>query len=195
MFRRLGHQLSKTRHYTITNRLTLCRQSFAPGEQMANTLISIEEYLAVAEHCITARKAGGGIYGSPAVLFLFCVIDALSVNSGRRPHSLQVITSVIPGLTPEQIENLKRWYRDLLAHQAVIAPGTLLSDADGAPIDFNSAGEPTHLRVIPFYKAVARVWESFKQSKINPSVHAQNSPKTPMLSTNAPSITGCQHPQ
>jgi hypothetical protein len=153
----------------------------------------IEECLAIAEHSVTARKTNGGIYGFPAVLLLFCIVDALSVNTGARAHSLQEITSIIPGLTEKQIRNLRRWYRDLLVHQAVIAPGTLLSDSDGCPIEFNSRGEPTHIRVVPFYQAVKSRWESFNQSTLNPKVHRQNGPTTPMATTHAPSITGCQH--
>ena len=38
---------------------------------------AIDEYLAIAEHCVSMHKANGGIYGYPAVLLLFCVIDAL----------------------------------------------------------------------------------------------------------------------
>lgn len=39
---------------------------------------AIEEYLAIAEHCVTSDKGNGGIYGYPAVLLLLCVVDALS---------------------------------------------------------------------------------------------------------------------
>ena len=35
----------------------------------------IEEYLAIAEYCMTARKRGVGVYGYPAVLLLCCVVD------------------------------------------------------------------------------------------------------------------------
>jgi hypothetical protein len=159
----------------------------------AMSIEGIEECLAIAEHSVNTRKANGGIYGFPAVLLLFCIIDALSVNTGARAHSLREITSIIPGLTSKQITNLRRWYRDLLAHQAVIAPGTLLSDSDGAPIEFNSAGEPTHIRVVPFYRAVRKRWESFNQRTLNPKVHMENRPTTPMATTVAPSLTGCQH--
>jgi hypothetical protein len=69
----------------------------------------IEECLAIAEHSVTTRKTNGGIYGFPAVLLLFCIVDALSVNTGASAHSLQEITSIIPGLTDKQIKNLRRW--------------------------------------------------------------------------------------
>jgi len=155
---------------------------------------AIEEYLEVAEYCVTTTKAYGGIYGFPAVLLLFCIIDALTVNSGGREHTLQKITSVIP-MTGNQLKSLREWYRNLLAHQAVIAPGTMLSTADGPPIEFDSNGEPTHIRVIPFHHAVTELWQSFDKSALNPPVSVVKSPKTPMgtPSTHAPSITGCNH--
>ncbi len=155
---------------------------------------AIEEYLAVAEYCVTTTKANGGIYGLPALLLLFCVVDALTVNSGGKEHTLEQITSVIP-MRDKQLKSLREWYRNLLAHQAVIAPGTMLSTVDGPPIEFNSSGEPTYIRVIPFYYAVRDLWESFDRSTLNPPVPAMKSPKTPMStpSFHAPGITGCNH--
>lgn len=38
---------------------------------------AIDEYLAIAEYCVTTSKPGGGAYGFPAVLLLFAVVDAL----------------------------------------------------------------------------------------------------------------------
>jgi hypothetical protein len=155
---------------------------------------AIDEYLAVAEHCVTTTKRNGGIYGLPALLLLFCIVDALTVNSGGKEHTLQKLTSVIP-MTDKQLKSLREWYRNLLAHQAVIAPGTMLSTVDGPPIEFNSNGEPTYIRVIPFYQAVRELWESFDKSALNPPVPATKLPKTPMgtPSIHAPGITGCNH--
>jgi hypothetical protein len=155
---------------------------------------AIEEYLAVAEHCVTTIKTNGGIYGLPALLLLFCIVDALTVNSGGKRYSLHQITSVVP-MTDKQLKSLKEWYRNLLAHQAVIAPGTMLSTADGPPIEFNQNGEPTYIRVIPFFRAVKGLWQSFDRSTLNPSVPAKNSPTIQMgtPSTQAPGITGGNH--
>jgi len=152
---------------------------------------AIEEYLAVAEYCVTTTKANGGIYGFPALLLLLCIVDALTVNSGGKEHSLQKVTSVVP-MTDKQLKSLRAWYRNLLAHQAVIAPGTMLSTGDGPPIEFNSNGEPTYIRVIPFYQAVRALWETFDKSTLNPPVPAMKAPKTPMgvPSVHAPSIAG-----
>jgi hypothetical protein len=44
---------------------------------------AIEEYLAIAHHCVTARKPMGGAYNYPAVLLLFVVVDALSNYAGH----------------------------------------------------------------------------------------------------------------
>ncbi|MGA8761685.1 MAG: hypothetical protein WB562_02255 [Candidatus Sulfotelmatobacter sp.] len=155
---------------------------------------AIQEYLAVAEYCVTTTKVNGGIYGSPALLLLLCIVDALTVNSGGKEHTMQKITPVIP-MTDKQLKSLREWYRNLLAHQAVIAPGTMLSTVDGPPIEFNSNGEPTYIRVIPFYHAVKELWQSFDKSTLNPPVPVMKSPKTPMgtPSTHAPGITGCNH--
>lgn len=142
---------------------------------------AIEEYIAVAEYCVNTTKENGGIYGFPAMLLLFCVVDALTVNSGGHRNKLDKITSIIK-LNPDQLQKVREWYRHLLAHQGLIAPGTMLSpEEDGRPIELNSDGEPTHIRVKPFYRAVRKLWESFDTSTLNPPVHPNNSPKTPMI--------------
>ncbi len=158
------------------------------------TVEVIEEYLAVAEYCVNTTKPNGGIYGLPAVLLLLCIVDALTVNSGGKKNTLQQITSVIP-MSEKQLKNLREWYRHPLAHQAVITPGTMFSTVDGAPIQFNSDGEPTYIRVKPFYQTIKGLWESFDKNTLNPPIHVMKSPKTPMgtPSLHAPGITGCNH--
>lgn len=51
------------------------------------TVEVLEEYLDIAKHCIATKKGDGGIYGYPATLLLFCVIDALGncLISGKEP--------------------------------------------------------------------------------------------------------------
>ena len=41
---------------------------------------AIEEYLTIAEYCIAAKKDDGGIYGYPATLLLFCVVNVMGNN-------------------------------------------------------------------------------------------------------------------
>jgi hypothetical protein len=154
---------------------------------------AIDEHLTIAEYCISTRKTNRGLYGHPAIVLLFCVIDALSNYAGHPKNTLRGIESIFPGLTEEQIKNLKNWYRNLPAHQAIIMPGTQISDdPNGTPIEFNSDGEPTHIRVIPFYQAVKGGWETFEKSRINPKFEQNQAPKTPVPSTISPlpGITG-----
>lgn len=148
---------------------------------------AIDEYLAIVEYCISTRKTNGGVYGYPSILLLFCVIDALSNYLGQPKHSLRGARSIFPGLTDEQIKHLKNWYRNLPAHQALIMPGTQLSDDPmGAPIEFNSHGEPTHIRVIPFYQAVKQGWATFDKNLISPKIDQDQAPKTPVQTTMSP---------
>jgi hypothetical protein len=156
---------------------------------------AIDEYLAIAEHCISTRKTNGGLYGYPSVLLLFCVIDALSNFVGYGNNTLRGIEAIVPGLTESQIKRLKDWFRNLSAHQAIIMPGTQLSDEPtGNPIEFNSQGEPTHIRVIPFYQSVKSGWDAFDRRKIAPTFQQNKAPKEPMLTTVSPlpGVSGCK---
>jgi len=47
---------------------------------------AIEEYFAIAHYCVTTTKSNGGVYGYPAVLLLFSIVDALSNHAGYPEH-------------------------------------------------------------------------------------------------------------
>jgi hypothetical protein len=153
---------------------------------------AINEYLAIAEHCVSTRKMDGGVYGYPSILLLFCIIDAVSNYVGRPKNTLLGIQSIFPELTEKQISDLKKWYRNLLTHQAIIMPGTQLSDdREGTPIEFGLGGEPTHIRVIPFCRVVKRWWETFDKSLIDPKFDPKQAPKKPVpTTTSLPGILG-----
>jgi hypothetical protein len=153
---------------------------------------AIDECLATAEHCVNTRKGNGGVYGYPSILLLFCVIDALSNYVGYGKNTFRAARLVIPGLSENQIKDLKDWFRNLPAHQCVIMPGTLLSDdPSGAPIEFNANGEPTQIRVVPFYRAVKTAWDSFDKSRINPTFDQNKAPKTPTTISPLQGASGC----
>ncbi len=155
---------------------------------------AIDESLTIAEYCTSTRKANGGIYGYPSVLLLFCVIDAVSNYVGHPQNTLRELQSIFPSLSEKQVKNLKEWYRNLLAHQSIIMPGTLLSsDPDGIPIEFNSDGEPTHIRVIPLCRVIKRWWEDFEKNRVNPKVEQNQRPKIPVSTTTSPlpGVSGC----
>src|SRR5438132_11060090 len=87
---------------------------------------AIEEYLAIAHYCVTTAKANGGVYGYPAVLLLFSIVDALSNHAGYPEHSFGAMKDIFPQLNENQIKCLANWYRHLPAHQAIIMPVTQL---------------------------------------------------------------------
>jgi len=145
---------------------------------------AIEEYLAIAHYCVTTAKANGGVYGYPAVLLLFSIVDALSNQAGYPEHSFGAMKDIFPQLNENQIKCLANWYRHLPAHQAIIMPGTQLSvDMPGDPIELNAAGEPTHIRLKPFYEAVKSAWAKFDTRRINPSFRRERAPKVPITTT------------
>ena len=144
---------------------------------------AIEEYLAIAKHCVSTRKSNGALYGYPAVLLLCCIIDALGNYGGHAKNTLRGARFIVPDLTDKHIKHLKNWYP---AHQAIIMPGTKLSDDPiGSAIEFDRNGEPTHIRVIPFYRAVKSGWD-FDKTMINPRFELDQAPRTPIPTTNSP---------
>lgn len=154
---------------------------------------AIEEYLAIANYCVTSRKANGGVYGYPALLLLFSVVDALSNYAGHPEHSFLAMKDVFPLLSDKQIKALANWYRHLPAHQAIIMPGTKLTiDDSGDAIELNSEDEPTHIRLKPLFDGVKAAWDKFRPTNINPRYRQEKAPKQPVATTSSelPSASG-----
>jgi hypothetical protein len=145
----------------------------------------IDEYLAIAEYCVRNTKVDGGIYGYPATLLMFVVIDALSMSRGFRKNTLGALNQswfrLEPKLTERQLKNLRNYYRNLLAHQALIAPGVVLTaEAEGGPFGFSFGGELTTIRVVPFCELVRTAWQAFDKSLLKPKVQRSQIPGTPV---------------
>jgi hypothetical protein len=129
----------------------------------------IEEYLDIANLCITMKKQDAGIYGYPATLLLFCAINALgsSLIAGNEPFRILNEAPFNCGLDNRQVKQLEQWYRNLLAHNGMIAPGSCLSPEDGgAPFIFSS-DEPVLIRVKSLYNLVRGAWEKLDKVKLN----------------------------
>jgi hypothetical protein len=62
------------------------------------------------------------------------------------------------------------WYRNCLAHNAVLAPGTCLTLEDGEPFEFAENGEPVKIRLAGFYEVVDSAWHRFDKTFVNPSL-------------------------
>jgi|SRR5271157_623808 len=131
----------------------------------------IDEYLTTIRECIAYRKPNGGCLGYPSVLLLFCTVEALGNYLVEKDDPFQVLNHQSFGLNlqRDQIQKLKDWYRHLLAHVGVIAPGTYLTlEADGDPFEFLPGGEPVKIRVIPLYEMVKAAWNTFDKKLLTP---------------------------
>jgi len=128
----------------------------------------IDEYIELARLGLDFQKPDGGCLGYPSTLLLFCVIDALSNHLRFEPHSLGVLNHEVfsLNLSPDQIENLKIWYRHPLAHNGMIAPGTILTpEPDGNAIELVN-GEPVKIRVKPLFRLVERAWNALDKTTL-----------------------------
>jgi hypothetical protein len=146
---------------------------------------AIEEHLAIAEYCISTVKPGSdGVYGFTAVLLLFSVVDALSNYLNCPKNSFGALKVWDSKLTPTQVKSLKDWFRNPSAHQAMIMPGTKLTLEEGDPFEF-AAGEPSHIRVRPFFRLVSDGWKQFDRTKLTATFHPEEYPQTPINFTGA----------
>jgi len=141
---------------------------------------AIGEYIELARIGLEFKKPDGGCSGIPARFLLFCVIDALSNHLGFEAHSFGAMNHAIFGLNldDDQIENLKVWYRHLLAHNGMIAPGTVLTpEPEGQAIEVVN-GEPVVIRVMPLFRIVEQAWKTFDKATMKP--RRTKKPKTPI---------------
>jgi hypothetical protein len=116
--------------------------------------------------------------GYPATLLLFCVVDAIGRylaldkrNNIPKREPFFVLNHSYFGLTltSDQIKRLEWWYRNGLAHNAALPPGTGLTGEDGAPFEFATNSDPV-IRVFSFQRLVRAAWEAFDRSLIVPPV-------------------------
>lgn len=146
---------------------------------------TIEEYLDTVDHCIFHhRKADGGCLGCPAALLLLCIIDALGTYLRNEKVSIegknQTITKGEPfrvlnhpifgqNLSAVQIKTIEKSYRNLLAHNALIASGHgLRVGVEGPPFEFRRGQVWISIDVL--YRIVKAAWASFDKGKIKEAV-------------------------
>ncbi len=133
------------------------------------TVEVIEEYLDIAKLCIATKKYDGGIYGYPATLLLFCVINALgeSLCRGNEPFQVLMQPPFNSNLSRDQIKKLEKWYRNLLAHNGMIAPGVCLSPDENGDAFVFVANEPMQIRVKSLYTLVRAAWDQVNKAMLN----------------------------
>jgi len=114
--------------------------------------------------------------GYASALLLFCTVDALGKYGGQEKNPFNVLNASPFNLKLEdrQIQKLVNWYRNLLAHAGMIAPGTYL-EADGGdtPFEFLPDGEPSKIRLTPFYKMVKGAWDAFDRKRLKPELQLE----------------------
>ena len=159
---------------------------------------AVEDYLTAAKLCIEYQKEDLGILGYPAALILFCLVDAMGGNLKREEkHKLrykgdfQMFCHPALGLNlsdpREQIPKLANWYRNKLAHGALLAPNTLLrGEENSEPFSFLQSGEPTAVFLKPFYRVVKDAWDALgmaafdhKDEVKGPDIDWPNTPFSP----------------
>jgi hypothetical protein len=100
------------------------------------------------------------------------VIDALSNACGYPTHSFAALSD--PScfglkLSKAQLTNLKDWYRNFLAHNGMIAPGTVLTpETEGDAIEFSTMGQQTKIRIPQFYRIIEKAWKEFDKARLEP---------------------------
>lgn len=117
---------------------------------------AIDEFIALAGMGLEFQKADGGCLGYPSTLLMFCVIDALSNHLNFEKYSFLILNDPIFGLalSADQRELLAVWYRQMLAHNAMIAPGVALTLEEGAPFEWVK-GEPVKF-ALDHYSALSK---------------------------------------
>ena len=135
----------------------------------------MEDFLMAAGICVETRKTDGGILGYPATLILLAVTDAighgLDVGSGdtrlavlQHPSFSEKLAKFGQDLSSRHVKNLTQWYRHMLAHSGLIAPGVALTpEREGAPFGFTGE-ELTSIRVPVLYQLIRDVWGELKHT-------------------------------
>jgi hypothetical protein len=131
---------------------------------------AIDQYIELARLGLESENSERNCLGYPSTLLLFCVIDALSNHLDYPEHSFGALSHQIFGmrLTAAEIKRLKVFYRNPLAHNGMIAPGTILTnEAEGDAIE-TANGEPIKIRTKALLRSVQNAWSAFDKDRLKP---------------------------
>jgi len=165
---------------------------------------SLQEYLHVAEFCITYRKdiawgsnQVGGCLGYPGAALMFCIVDAIgSYYRGREDfivkidgknrkikndsyHHFFVLNSEYykQQLTEDAIKKLHENYRSLLLHNAALPMDHILFICEQSPFPFPVLNNRPHVNVTAFLQISKEAVVLFLQridEVVNQSDQAKN---------------------
>lgn len=142
---------------------------------------SLPEMLLVAKYCIEFRKdeniwPAHGCYGYPAALLLLSIVDSIGsyVEKGSVENHFKILNNTDYyglSLSNDEIRILYDKYRNLLAHNSVIANNVVLDiGSDNFPMLQNQNGIYL-LYLVPLYNASIKAVNSFLN---NPKVLISN---------------------
>jgi len=145
---------------------------------------AIHEYILTAQCCLGYRKPDNGCLGYPAALLLLCVVNALGTYMRNEPVRIDGKEQLITGgepfrvldhalfgqtLSHKQIKIIEKAYRNLLAHNAMLAPNAWLLPGKGDPI-FVFNGESVNVYIVSLFEMVNQSWQNLDKSKIRKAV-------------------------
>jgi hypothetical protein len=126
----------------------------------------IEEYILAAEQCLAFRKKNdNGALGYPSVLLMFCIVEGIAYcrnSETKEPFHIVLEEPFSLRLDKPQIKKIEKWFRNPLAHNAIMAPGALLTgDEFGDVFEFSDTGQVIKLRVVLLLELIKDAWEKF----------------------------------
>jgi len=145
---------------------------------------AVEEYLTTVRWCLDYRKEDGGCLGYPAALLMLCIVNALGTYLRNEQVTIegtrQRITEGEPfrvlnhdvfnqNMTNDQIKIIEHTYRNLLSHNAMLAPNSWLvpGTADRA---FVFGNDNAIIDVQKLQELVSRAWTKLDKTKIKNAV-------------------------
>lgn len=121
---------------------------------------SLPEMFLVAEYCVNFEKdqniwPAPGCYGYPAVLLLCSIADAIGsyVIGGNIEKHFDILNHqdyYDLGLDKKDIKLIYNSYRNLVSHNAVLAPGTMLDIGTATELVFEMRGGTPLINLQPF---------------------------------------------
>lgn len=132
---------------------------------------SLPEMLLTAKYCIEFQKdtkiwPAPGCYGYPAALLLLSIADSIGsyIEKGNVQNHFKILQNseyYDLTITDTDIQTLYDNYRNLLAHNSVIAINVILSIGSATDLVIQKRGELYLLNLVPLYNSSVKAVQVF----------------------------------